>query len=44
MINGILDDIVERYSNMPVEESVSHLPEEVREAILNYYRSKEGVA
>ena len=43
MIKGILDDIVKRYSNMPVEESVAHLPVEVREVILNYYRSKECV-
>lgn len=43
MIKELLDDIVKRYSNMPVEESVSHLPEVVRDAILNYYRSKKGV-
>ena len=44
MIKALLDDIVKRYSNMPVEESVSHLPEVVRDAILSYYRSKKTVS
>lgn len=43
MIKDILDDIVKRYSNMPVEESVSHLPECIREIVLNSLRSQEGV-
>lgn len=42
MLKALLDDIVKRYSNMPVEESVSHMPEEVREVILRYYSSKKA--
>ncbi len=42
MLKALLDDIVKRYSNMPVEESVSHMPEEVREFILRYYSSKKA--
>lgn len=44
LLKALLDDIVKRYSNMPVEESVSHLPEVVRGAILSYYRSKKTVS
>ena len=42
MIKDLLDDIVERYRKMPVAESVAHLPEDIRDMIIQRYQSEEG--
>lgn len=42
MIKDLLADIVERYKKMPVEESVAHLPEEIRDMVIRRCKSAEG--